>query len=221
MRYGLSVATIQSIQNTNGQQKLSAIEIFKNVDNSIVGIVLPNNKDYDKNYHDANVEYDGSGFVYKKDGNTLQIVTNQHVVGKSQKVKVGFGDGSLYPGKVLGTNSKGDIVILQIVWDSTRNQQQPPRALLFGNSSELKIGEQVIAISSSGFGGQTFPNLLTTGVISWLGANITNFEDGTPDIINGIVTDVATAGGSSGGPLFNMRGEIVGITAAGDDKEQC
>ncbi len=85
--------------------------------------------------------------------------------------------------------------------------------MAIGNSSELQVGEQVIAIGNSFLSDQSFANLLTTtGVISKLGVEahlIENFE--TESILNAIVTDAAISEGNSGGPLLNLKGEVIGM----------
>jgi hypothetical protein len=94
--------------------------------------------------------------------------------------------------------------------------------LAIGNSSELQVGEQVIAIGNPFLSTQSYTNLLTTGVISKLGVEallIENFE--TESILNAIVTDAAIAEGNSGGPLLNLRGEVIGMNTAADDDTPC
>jgi S1-C subfamily serine protease len=94
--------------------------------------------------------------------------------------------------------------------------------LVIGNSAELQVGEQVIAIGNPFLSDQSFANLLTTGVISKLGveASVGDVETES-SILNAIVTDAATADGSSGGPLLNLKGEVVGMNTAGDDNTPC
>jgi S1-C subfamily serine protease len=91
-------------------------------------------------------------------------------------------------------------------------QQQPPAPLAIGNSTELQVGEQVIDIGNSFLSDQSFANLLTTGVISKLGVEALLIEDfDTESILNAIVTDAAITDGNSGGPLLNLKGEVIGM----------
>jgi S1-C subfamily serine protease len=92
-------------------------------------------------------------------------VTNAHVVEGFKRVEVSFIDGSIYTAEVKGIDFQGNIGVLQIIWNVTSQQQQPPSPLVIGNSSELQVGEQVIAIGNPFLSDQSFANLLTTGVI--------------------------------------------------------
>ena len=216
----VSLTIIIPIHEAYSQQQLQQLPvnvIFKMVANSTVGIIT--NPTIDSN---DDIEYDGTGFVYDAGENTPYIVTNAHVVQDFETVEVRFIDGSIHTAMVEGVDPQGDIAVLRIVGNITTQQQQPPTPLAIANSSELQVGEQVIAIGNPFIGDQSFANLLTTGVISKLGveAVVGDVETET-SILNAIVTDAATAGGSSGGPLLNLRGEVVGMNTAGDDNTPC
>jgi S1-C subfamily serine protease len=215
-----------TFQNVNGQQQkqqLSADAIFKKVEKSIVGITTPETIEEEEGEgFSFEPIYDGSGFVYaKEDGNVVQIVTNEHVVEDFDTVRVSFSDGSTYTADVLGTDFQGDIAVLEITWNASTTQQQPPEPLAIGNSSELHIGEPVIAIGYPFLSEQSFSNLLTSGVISEVGVEVRDFEEGGPPILNAIVTDAAIAGGNSGGPLLNVQRQVIGMNAASDEDTPC
>lgn len=141
----------------------------------------------------------GSGFVFKTIGDKSYILTNNHVVEKADKITVTFQDGEEYSAQVTGTDPKSDIAILEM-----DNSQHP--ALKIGNSSQLEVGEWVIAVGNP-FG---LNHTLTVGVVSAKGRSglgINDYEDF-------IQTDAAINPGNSGGPLLNLDGEVVGINTA-------
>jgi S1-C subfamily serine protease len=109
--------------------------------------------------------------------------------------------------------------------NASTTQQQPPEPLAIGNSSELQIGEPAIAIGYPFLSEQSFSNLLTSGVISEIGIDVRGFgeeeEEDIPPILNAIVTDAAIADGNSGGPLFNIQGQVIGMTTASDEDTPC
>jgi S1-C subfamily serine protease len=112
--------------------------------------------------------------------------------------------------------------VLEVITNaSNTQQQQPPEPLTIGNSSELQIGEPAIAIGYPFIGEQSFSNLLKSGVISEIGIEVRGFEKGEPPILNAIITDAATAGGNSGGPLLNIQGQVIGMTTGGDEDASC
>jgi len=136
----------------------------------------------------------GSGFIVSGDG---IILTNAHVVRGAKEVTVKLTDRREFRAKVLGADAKTDIAVLKIAASNL------PVATL-GKTSELRVGEWVLAIGSP-FG---FENTVTAGVVSAKGRSLP--DDSAVPFIQ---TDVAINPGNSGGPLFNARGEVVGINS--------
>jgi S1-C subfamily serine protease len=196
-----TAATISATQSTN----LRAI--FKQVENSVVQITrkLPTSAP-PPNPQTPNATALGSGFVYDNQGH---IITNGHVVGDAKIVDVTFVDGNRYTAKVLGTDIYGDIAVLQISQNTT--QQLPLlsslKPLVVGNSSNLEVGDQVIAIGNP-FG---LSDTMTTGIVSGVGRLLPGAGFSIP---NAIQTDAPINPGNSGGPLLNMRGQFVGMNTA-------
>lgn len=168
-----------------------------------------------------NPEFDGSGFVYDTEGQITHIVTNEHVVSgfELDPFYVYFQDGSRYIGQVVGTDPLADIAVLQVIY----NGSKPLRPLELGNSSELHVGEEVTAVGSPFLGSESINNLVTRGIISKLGIEplIGGEELGSGSILDAIVTDLSILHGSSGGPLLNNQGQVVGIMTASDDETVC
>lgn len=143
-------------------------------------------------------EYDatslGSGFVLSSDG---YLLTNHHVVKDADEILVRFHDRKEYQAKVIGSDPRSDIALLKI-------EARGLKAVKFGDSDKIKVGEWVMAIGSP-FG---FEQSVSVGVVSAINRNLPN-ETYVPFI----QTDVAINPGNSGGPLFNTRGEVIGINA--------
>ncbi|NKB25256.1 MAG: Do family serine endopeptidase [Kiritimatiellae bacterium] len=139
---------------------------------------------------------EGSGFIISKDG---YILTNNHVVGDVDKIIVRLHDGREFEGKLIGTDPHSEVAVIKIDADDLPT-------LPLGNSSDLEIGEWVIAIGNP-FG---LSETLTAGVVSAKGRN----NIGIADYENFIQTDAAINPGNSGGPLLNTKGEAVGINTA-------
>ena len=135
----------------------------------------------------------GSGFIVSADG---VILTNAHVVRDAQEVTVKLTDRREFRAKVLGSDPKTDVAVIKI---DAKNLPVVP----LGRSTDVRVGEWVLAIGSP-FG---LENTVTAGVVSAKGRSI---DDGTVPFIQ---TDVAINPGNSGGPLFNTRGEVVGINS--------
>ncbi len=137
---------------------------------------------------------EGSGFIVSPDG---VILTNAHVVDDAAKVTVKLTDHREFGAKVLGSDAKSDVAVLKI------DASNLPVVRL-GDPAALEVGEWVVAIGSP-FG---FENSVTAGIVSGKGRNL---PDDT--YVPFIQTDVAVNPGNSGGPLFNLRGEVVGINS--------
>ena len=136
----------------------------------------------------------GSGFFISADG---YLLTNAHVVGEAKKVKVKLTDRREFEGKVVGLDKATDVALVKV--DATG---LPFVAL--GNPKDLKVGEWVVAIGSP-YG---FENTVTAGIVSAKGRSL---PDDT--YVPFIQTDAAVNPGNSGGPLFNLRGEAIGINS--------
>ena len=136
----------------------------------------------------------GSGFIISQDG---YILTNAHVVNGMNIIKVLLNDKHEFQAKLIGADSQSDVALLKI------NASDLPQVQL-GNPKDLKVGEWVAAIGAP-FG---FDNSVTAGIVSAKGRNLPN-ENYTPFI----QTDVAINPGNSGGPLFNLKGQVIGMNS--------
>jgi len=138
----------------------------------------------------------GSGFVIDPSG---IVVTNNHVIGDANDISVIFADGTRLKADIVGKDSKVDLAVLRVKSD------KPLKAVPFGDSDAIRPGDWVLAIGNPfGLGGS-----VTAGIVSARGRNI---ESGPYD--NYIQTDASINKGNSGGPLFNMKGEVIGINTA-------
>ena len=139
----------------------------------------------------------GSGFIITKDG---YVVTNHHVIENATTITVTLTSGESYPAELIGSDEENDVALLKI------DAADLP-VVSIGDSDDLQVGAQVAAIGNP-LGELT--NTLTVGYVSALDREINT--DGTP--INMLQTDAAINSGNSGGPLFDMYGNVVGITTA-------
>jgi S1-C subfamily serine protease len=144
----------------------------------------------------------GSGFVYDVNGH---IITNNHVIDGAQKITVTFLDGTSYNAKVVGTDLFTDLAVIKVDVDPALLHPLP-----LGDSSKLRVGDQVAAIGNP-FG---LSGSMTSGIVSQLGRLLSEPGASTFSIPDVIQTDAAVNPGNSGGPLLNMRGEVIGINAA-------
>jgi serine protease Do len=136
----------------------------------------------------------GSGFIIGSDG---FVITNAHVVEGADEVTVKLSDKREYKAKVIGSDKRTDIALLKI------EAKDLPKVTI-GDPDKLKVGEWVVAIGKP-FG---LENTMTAGIVSAKGRDLPQ-----ENLVPFIQTDVAINPGNSGGPLFNMRGEVVGINS--------
>ena len=189
-REGGSVVNIQALRDTSSKrsaQESADIDAFSDFFKRII----PDDSDELDSDNEANF---GSGVIISEDG---YILTNTHVVKDMDNIKITLNDKREYPAKLIGADEKSDIALLKI------DAADLPVAKL-GNPSELKSGEWVAAIGAP-FG---FDNSVTAGIVSAKNRTLPN-ENYTPFI----QTDVAINPGNSGGPLFNLKGQVVGINS--------
>lgn len=152
-------------------------------------------KEGDKN-RSSRINSQGSGFIIDPKG---YVVTNNHVIANAETIEVVFANGKKLKAELVGTDEKTDLSVLKI------DPKEPLTYVKFGDSRNLRIGDWVMAIGNPfGLGGS-----LSAGIVSARGRNI---NSGPYDYF--IQTDAAINKGNSGGPLFNMYGEVVGVNTA-------
>lgn len=163
----------------------------------------------------------GTGFIISADG---MILTNKHVVSdKDAEYSVVANDGKKYPAKVLAKDPFQDLAILSIVRDKDVADDgdvipKPFPILPLGDSDKIQIGQTVVAIGNA-LG--EFSNTVSVGIISGLSRTITASGAGMSEVLEDIIqTDAAINKGNSGGPLLNLKGEVIGINSAVAEQAQ-
>lgn len=181
---------------------VSIITYSANSQNSLFG--------YGESDTDTNTEQvssQGSGVIYKKDGEYAYIVTNTHVINGAKKVDIRLADGTKVPGEIVGTDTYSDIAVVKI------SSEKVSAVAEFGDSSQLTVGETAIAIGSPL--GSEYANTVTQGIVSSLNRTVSlKSEDGQAISTKAIQTDTAINPGNSGGPLINIQGQVIGITSS-------
>lgn len=149
----------------------------------------------------------GSGIIISNKDGELLIATNNHVVADATKVSVKFNDGNVYSATVKGTDSVSDLAVVSVKGSDLSNDTiNAIKVATLGNSEELKVGEQAIAIGNAlGYG-----TSVTVGYISATEREVAT-DDATMKLLQ---TDAAINPGNSGGALVNSKGEVVGINSA-------
>lgn len=148
---------------------------------------------------------EGSGVIYKKSGDTAYIVTNNHVVSGASALQVIMSNGKKVEAQLVGTDATTDLAVLKI------NAANVKTVASFGNSNDIKAGQDVLAIGSPM--GSEYANTVTKGIISAPKRTISasSSQSGTSTTV--IQTDTAINAGNSGGPLINMAGQVIGINS--------
>jgi len=177
------------------KKSFTLVELFEKSESGVVRI------DVDKINSSRETGSLGSGFVFDDLGH---IITNAHVVESASSVTITFLDGSQYNAQIIGLDKFTDIAVIKV--------EEKPRylhPLQMGDSSTLKVGEQVAAIGNP-FG---LSGSMTSGIVSQIGRLLPSQDTGF-SIPNVIQTDAAINPGNSGGPLLNMAGKVMGINTA-------
>ena len=175
---------------------MSLADLFAKSDDGVVQVIV-------RVSNDTSTSRDlGSGIVYDLNGH---IITNNHVVKNATKITVTFHEGYSYPATIVGIDPFADLAVIKVDADSS-----VLHPLILGDSSKLRIGEQVAAIGSP-FG---LSGSITSGIISQVGRLLETPDTASFSIPDVIQTDTAINPGNSGGPLLDMQGEVIGINTA-------
>ncbi|BCP58673.1 serine protease [Streptococcus parasuis] len=182
---------VVSVINYQTQSSNSLSSIFGNIESS----------------DELAVAGEGSGVIYKKDGDTAYIVTNNHVISGAEKIDILLASGEKLSGELVGADTYSDIAVIKIAADKVTTVAE------FANSDTIKVGETAIAIGSPL--GSVYANTVTQGIISSLSRTVTSqTENGQTISTNAIQTDTAINPGNSGGPLINIQGQVIGINSS-------
>lgn len=204
-----SISTVEvAADNTSKNMGYDVSDIANSVMPSIVSVTVKGVQEvsdffgYVKEYE---TEGCGSGIIIGENESELLVVTNNHVVENAKEVSVSFIDENVYDAKVKATDSDNDLAIISVLRDSLSEETRNAiKIAKLGNSDELKVGEQVVAIGNALGYGQS----VTTGIVS--AKNCMNSTNAMPLI----QTDAAINPGNSGGALLNMNGEVIGINSS-------
>lgn len=199
---GTTTVTVQQpapTQVSNVSSQLSVGEIARRSTKSVVEVVAGGTGGQTPFGGSRPSQAEGTGWVYDTSGH---IVTNEHVIDGAASIKVVFADGSSYSATVTGKDTSTDLAVLKV--NAPTSKLVP---LTLGDSSALGVGDGVVAIGDP-FG---LTGTVTTGIVSALNREI-QAPDGTP-IEGAIQTDAAINHGNSGGPLFDLQGQVIGITS--------
>ena len=181
---------------------VSIITYSGNSQSSFIG-----SDDADTDSNTEQISSEGSGVIYKKDGDDAYLVTNTHVISGAKKVDIRLADGTKVPGEIVGSDTYSDIAVVKI------SSEKVSTVAEFGDSSQLAVGETAIAIGSPL--GSEYANTVTQGIVSSLNRHVSlKSEDGQAISTNAIQTDTAINPGNSGGPLINIQGQVIGITSS-------
>lgn len=193
---GKRPTTVINTANIDTSKQMTAAEVYAANVNSTVGITTQVTTNYWG--YTTQSAASGSGFIYSSDG---YIITNYHVIESASSIKVTLYDGMSYDAQLIGYDESNDVAVLKI-------DAKDLTPVTIGDSSNLNVGDSVIAIGNP-LGELTFS--LTSGAVSALDREVTMSNNVTMELIQ---TDCAINSGNSGGALFNLYGEVIGITNA-------
>lgn len=194
---GFAFASVGATAQAETPQELSPADIYEMNVNSTVGITISGQTTSRYGYG-YTYQASGSGFIITSDG---YILTNYHVIEGSEKVTVATFNNETYDAKVIGYDESNDIAVIKI-------EAEDLTPVILGDSNSLRVGDPVFAIGNP-LGELTFS--LTHGIVSALSRSVTMDSGSTMSLIQ---TDCSINSGNSGGALFNVYGEVVGITNA-------
>ena len=208
-----NTTSVNNVQYTNDTSTTQAVEKVQDAVVSVINYQTQSSNSLSSIF--GNIESsdelavagEGSGVIYKKDGDTAYIVTNNHVISGAEKIDILLASGEKLSGELVGADTYSDIAVIKIAADKVTTIAE------FANSDTIKVGETAIAIGSPL--GSVYANTVTQGIISSLSRTVTSqTEDGQTISTNAIQTDTAINPGNSGGPLINIQGQVIGINSS-------
>ena len=208
-----NTTSVSDVQYSNDTSTTQAVEKVQNAVVSVINYQTQSSNSLStifgniESSDELAVAGEGSGVIYKKDGDTAYIVTNNHVISGAEKIDILLASGEKLSGELVGADTFSDIAVIKIAADKVTTIAE------FANSDTIKVGETAIAIGSPL--GSVFANTVTRGIISSLSRTVTlQTEDGQTISTNAIQTDAAINPGNSGGPLINIQGQVIGINSS-------
>ena len=209
-------ANTTSVSNVQYSNDTSTTQAVEKVQDAVVSVINYQTQSSDslssifgniESSDELAVAGEGSGVIYKKDGDTAYIVTNNHVISGAEKIDILLASGEKLSGELVGADTYSDIAVIKIAADKVTTIAE------FANSDTIKVGETAIAIGSPL--GSVYANTVTQGIISSLSRTVTSqTEDGQTISTNAIQTDTAINPGNSVGPLINIQGQVIGINSS-------
>lgn len=204
-----------TVSNVNYDNETSVTEAVSTVQDAVVSVIgyEQNAGNIDSLFGgqnasgDLTVSSEGSGVIYKKEGDYAYLVTNTHVIAGAQQIDIQLSSGEKVEGELVGSDTYSDIAVIKI------DASKVTTVAEFADSDTIKVGETAIAIGSPL--GSIYANSVTQGIVSSLSRTVTTqSEDGQIISTNAIQTDTAINPGNSGGPLINIQGQVIGITSS-------
>lgn len=207
------VSTADLVDTSDGFSYSGVADIAEAAMPTIVAITNKSVQEVRSFYRGQTFQYEsescGSGIIVGENDTELLICTNNHVVEDATELTVSFIDENSYEAQIKGTDPSNDLAVIAVKLDGIGNDTMDQiKIAQVGDSDEMRVGEQVVAIGNALGYGQS----VTTGIISAKDRTI-NMSDGS-SYENLIQTDAAINPGNSGGALLNMNGELIGINSA-------
>lgn len=214
------------VSNSNVKGTSDATKAFNKVSGAVVSVInlqkqqslgdsmfggltsdYGNNSSNDSDSSDLQTASEGSGVIYKKQGGTAYIVTNNHVVAGSNALQVLLSDGTKLTATLVGTDEQTDLAVLKV------NSSKVSEVADFADSSKIEPGQSVLAIGSPL--GSEYATSVTEGIISATKREVDATDESGNSLGKATViqTDAAINPGNSGGPLVNLAGQVVGINS--------
>lgn len=214
------------VSNSNVKGTSDATKAFNKVSGAVVSVInlqkqqslgdsmfggltsdYGNNSSNDSDSSDLQTASEGSGVIYKKQGGTAYIVTNNHVVAGSNALQVLLSDGTKLTATLVGTDEQTDLAVLKV------NSSKVSEVADFSDSSKIEPGQSVLAIGSPL--GSEYATSVTEGIISATKREVDATDESGNSLGKATViqTDAAINPGNSGGPLVNLAGQVVGINS--------